>query len=339
MKKIAIALLLITSIIRLQAQEDFDKFIEVGISNHDSGNYKEAIAYYKKALALKPDSPLVNYEISLSYFTMNDFENTIKYCDKVIKSTKDEQLLVPAYVNKGSALDLMGKTKKSIKVFEKAIKRLDNHYMLHFNLAINYLKLKDIEKGEIHLKEAVKNNPLHASSHFYLAKINDGIGNKVPALLASYYFLLLEPETLRADEVYTILKNNLKSGVKKGEKENDIVINLGGNIGSEFGAVELMISMLEASKTLEENENKTDAEIFVENTKSIFSILGELKENKKESIWWDLYVPFFTELAKSNHTEAYCYFITQIDIKSKSWMEANEEKVNAFFEWIKSGGE
>ncbi|CAL2103473.1 TPR_REGION domain-containing protein [Tenacibaculum sp. 190130A14a] len=335
MKKIVIALLLLGAVMHVSAQEDFNKLIEVGISNHDKGRYKDAINYYKKALELQQNSPLANYEISLSYMSLKDYKNAIKYSDKVISSSKDERYLLPAYVNKGSALDMLGKTKKSIKIFEKGIKKLGNHYLLHFNLAINYLKMNDLENGEVHLQEAIKHNPVHTSSHFYLAKINDSKGKRVQALLASYYFLFIEPESIRAQEIYAILQKNIKAGVKKEDGKNvTINLNLLGK-DDDFGAAELMLSMLEATHKLEKNKDKTKEEMFVENTKSLFLILGELKENsEKEGFWWEFYVTFYDKLAKSGHIEAFCNFVTQMDLKSKRWIDDNEEKIKKFFTWL-----
>ncbi|WP_299107681.1 tetratricopeptide repeat protein [uncultured Tenacibaculum sp.] len=335
MKRILLALLMCCAVLHVNAQEDFNKLIEVGISNHDKGRYQDAIKYYKKALELKPESHLANYEISLSYMSLKDYKNAIKYSEKVLSKSKDERLLLPAYVNKASALDMMGKTKKSIRIFEKAIKKLGGHYLLHFNLAVNYLKLNDLKNAEIHLQGAIKNNPFHTSSHFYLAKINDAQGNKVQALLASYYFLFIEPESIRAQEIYAILKKNIKAGVKKEDGKN-ITINLSSMGGdADFSAAELMLSMLEASRNLEENKGKTDEEMFVENTKSFFGILGELKEDsKKEGFWWDFYVTFYDKLAKSEHMEAYCNFVTQMDLKSKRWIDDNEEKMKSFLAWL-----
>ncbi|MCH2034574.1 MAG: tetratricopeptide repeat protein [Tenacibaculum sp.] len=332
MKKIILTLVLCNFLIVSNAQESFKKLIEAGIANHDSGKYEEAIKFYKKAQEIQPDSELVNYEISLSYYTMKNYKKAIEYSSKVID--KGENHLLPAYLTKGSALDMIGKTKKSIKLFKKGIKKLGDHYLLHFNLAINYLKIKEDSDGEKHLIEAIKNNPFHASSHYHLAQIHDNKMNRVPALLSSYYFMLIEPESMRADDIYSIIKKYLGKKVNKDSK--NITINLSSNIKSEFSAADLMVAMLQVSDTLEENEGKSEEEMFVKKTDDFFSMLGELKESgKKSNIWWDFYIPFFKKLADSNHIETYCKFITQIDLKSKSWLEQNEDKITAFFEWLK----
>ncbi|CAM1343897.1 tetratricopeptide repeat protein [Tenacibaculum amylolyticum] len=333
MKKIVITLLLINVVLFTEAQETFNKFIEVGIANHDEGKYEEAIKYYKKALEIKPKSELANYEISLSYFRLKEYKKVIEYSDKILKEGEKHKLA--AYINKGSALDMLGKTKKSIKVFKKAIEELGHHYLLDFNLAIDYLKVQKVEEAEVYLKKAVEINPTHSSSHFYLAKINNNKGNRIPTLLASYFFLLLEPNTIRSEEILTILKSNLQSGVKKKDNGKDVIMNLNLNVDSEFSAADMMVSMLEASKTLEKNEGKTEAEMFVENTESLFKILGELNEdNKRKTIWWTLYVPMLNKIAKSEYIETYCKYITQLEIKSQVWLEENEGKVSAFFKWL-----
>ena len=123
MKNKIVAFAFFLSFTSINAQKTFKKLLEVGISNHDSGEYDEAIKYYKQALEIEPDSDLANYEISLSYLTKKDYKKAIVYSDKVLKKG-DKRYLIPAYVNKGSSLDMLGKTKKSIKVFEKAIDQL-----------------------------------------------------------------------------------------------------------------------------------------------------------------------------------------------------------------------
>ncbi len=334
MRKITMILFVLSVFtISAQTEDNFKKLIEVGIANHDKGKYEEAISFYEKALKLQPNSELVYYEISLSYFSLKDYKKTIKYCNKILKKGKDHLLL--AYINKGNALDMLGKTKKSIKVFEEGIEKVGNHYLLHFNLAINYLKINKYDNAEKHLKEAILDNPLHGSSHFYLAKINDGKKDRIPALLASYYFLFVEPESLRADEIYAILKKNLKKGVKKSANGKEITINYNPNMNSEFSAIELMISMMEASKETEENKDKSESELFVEHTKSLFKMLGDFSDKKDEkSIWWNFYVPFFSKVGNSDHIETYCKFISQLDIKSKIWIENNEDKMRLFIDWL-----
>jgi tetratricopeptide (TPR) repeat protein len=148
-------------------QSEIERLVQVGIQYHDKGEYAEAIEVYKKALKIDPKSTLVNYELSLTYMYAGDNENVIKHSDVVIKQKKDH--LLPAYITKGSALDNLGKTTQSIKLFKEAIAEFGNNYLLYYNLGINYSKIHDNKNAELAFIEAITSKPNHASSHYVLA--------------------------------------------------------------------------------------------------------------------------------------------------------------------------
>jgi len=334
-RQIGIALLLVFLSTQSIAQSNIEDFVKEGIQYHDKGDYDKAIETYKKALKINPQSTLVNYEISLSYFSKGDYKKAIKYSDAVLNQKKE--YLLQAYMTKGSALDMLGKTKESIKVFETGIKKTEGHYLLYYNLALNHYKLNNLNEAGENVIKAIKNNSNHSSSHLMLANIHNQKGNSIQTLLAIHYFLFLEPNTKRSLEAYLILQENFAGNVSKDEnKPNTINITLLPNNDSQFGAAELMISMLEASRSLEENEGKTNDEMFVENTESFFKVLGELKKEKNKEIWWTFYTTFFYDLAKSDQLETYCKYITQSgNENSKKWLADNENKLTSFDNWLK----
>jgi len=336
MRKILIVLFILIYSSNINAQNSIENYVREGIHYHDNGDYDNAIKSYKKALKINPNSTLVNYEIALSYTSKGNYKKAIEYSDYVLNQNSDYML--EAYLTKGTALDLLGKTKESIKLFKKAIKKTDGNFLLYYNLAFNYYKINDLGNAEVNLIEAIENNPNHASSHYMLAHINNNQGNSVQTLLSVHYFLFLEPDSNRSLEAYNILKTNFGGNVTKDENEpNTINIMLSTNDDSQFGAAEFMIALLEASKSLEENEGKTDDEMFVKNTNSFFTILGELKKEKDKEIWWTFYTSFFYDLSKSEHLETYCKYITQSgNENSKKWLTENENKLAAFGDWLKN---
>lgn len=328
--------MLLFSITQIVAQSSIEGLVKEGVQHHDKGDFVKAINIYKKALAIDPNSPLVNYELALSYISKGDFKEAIRHSDIVLK--QDKALIIQAYLTKGSALDLMGKTKESIKLFEKAIKKTNGDYLLHYNLALNYYKINDFDNAEKNAVQAIQSNSNHPSSHLMLANIHNQKGNSVQTLLAVHYFLFLEPNSVRSKKAYVMLLENFGGNVSKdSNKPNTINIMLSGNNDSQFGAAELMVSMLEASKTLEKNEGKTDDEMFVENTESFFKILGELRKEKDKDIWWSFYTSFFYELVKSPHLETYCKYITQSGNEdSRTWISEHEEQLIDFDDWLKN---
>lgn len=332
-KQFGLALGIILFSSTLNAQTEIIDLVKEGIQYHDNGDYAKAIKTYEKALKIDPNSTLANYEISMSYFAKGDYKQAIKYSDMVLDQKKE--YLLEAYINKGSSLDLLGKTKEAIKLFEKAIKETKGDYLLYFNLALTHYKLNDLTSAEENVIKAILDKPSHSSSHLMLAMINEQLGNRIPALLASHYFLMLEPNSKRSQSAYAILQKNFVGNVSKDpNKPNTINISLTPNGDEQFAAAELMLSMLEASKSIEENKNKTDDELFIENTESFFKMMGELKKEKNKEIWWTFYATFYYDLAQSEHLATYCKFITQCkNENSRNWVNSHEEQVNSFVTW------
>jgi tetratricopeptide (TPR) repeat protein len=334
MKKLILSITFLLLSIFIYSQNSTEEFIKKGIEYHDKGDYENAITTYKNALKLDPKSTLINYEISLSFFQKGDYKEAINYSDNVLKQKKNHML--QAYLTKGSALDMLGKTKKSIKLFEKALKTVEKHFLLYYNLGLNYYKINNLEKAEENFVKAIEQNANHASSHLLLANIHNRRGNTIQTLLATHYFLFLEPNSNRSKEAYQLLQKNFGGNVSKDTtKPHTINILLSNNNDTQFGAAELMVSLLEASKSLEENEGKSEDEMFIENTDSFFTILGELKETKNKSIWWTFYTTFFYDLAKSEHLETYCKYISQSENEnSRKWLQENDNKLIEFDTWL-----
>ena len=267
MKSLCTALFVLFLSTPVFTQSVIEELVKKGIEHHDKGEYDKAIDLYKKALDIDPKSTIANYEAAYSYFMKKDYKNAIRYSNVVIKQKSEWS--THAYVTKGSALDNMGKTKKSIKLFKKAIKETGGHYLLYYNLALNYFKLSEWADAELNILKALQFNPNHTSSHFMLAKINALLGNKTKSILAANYFLFLEPDSYRSRDALELL-----------------VTNFSGNVS-------------------------------------------------KDEIWWNFYIPFFYDLAQSDHVETYCYYIIQnMNENAKKWLEQNEDRLSSFGTWL-----
>ena len=317
------------------AQTSVDSLVQVGIQFHDNGQYDKAIETYKAALKIEPNSPLVNYEIALSYMHAKDYQNALKHSDKVIKL--NDKFLLQAYLTKGSSLDYLGKTKESVKLFKKGIKKFGANHLLYYNLGYSYCNLKEFDKAEKALINAISTKSDHASSHLLLGFLMSDQKHRIQSLLCLHYFLFLEPNSERAKTAYHLLQQQFGSNVVKDkDKPNQINIFIDAKqLDSEFGTVEMMISMLEASKANEENKDKSEEELFIENTASFFKLLGEFKEKKNSGLWWDFYIPLFYAIAKSEHIDTYCYYISQSSNDAAvNWLKENDKKISDFSKWL-----
>ena len=103
MKNIILILSIVLFSLPLMSQENVEALVKEGIQFHDQGKYDEAIQSYKKALKIDPNSPLVHYELAMTYMYSKDYQKSIDHSDQVIKLDKDYRLM--AYITKGSCLD------------------------------------------------------------------------------------------------------------------------------------------------------------------------------------------------------------------------------------------
>ena len=335
MKKPILLILLFTCLLSgVFAQNNaITELINEGIKMHDKGDYTDAVDQYKKALLLNPKSPQANYEIASSFFALKNYETAIKYCNKVIAA--QSAYMDQAYILKGSAQDVLGKPKEAVKTYKLALQKYTQNYLLFYNLALTSFNLKAYKDTDAALRSALKLNPSHASSHFLLALSMLVQENRVKGILALYNFLLLEPKSKRTTAALQTLQEELKKGVKKDSEKSTTITLPGKKADDEFYTAELMLGLLESSKTNESNKTKSAAEIFAENTNSFFTILGEMKKDKK-GFWWDFYVDYFYTIATNKHTEAFCYYIAQSkDDAYDEWVKdkTNLKKMEDFSEW------
>lgn len=316
-----------------------DEMLQQGIALHDNGDYAGAVAKYQEALKLDQKNPVLNYELAMTYSAMNDLPNAIRHCNLVIKN-KDAapDVKAQAHGTKGNALDMQGKPEQAIKEYKKAIALVPNYYLLHYNLGLTQYNQKNYNEAEQTLMQAVQLNPGHASSHLLLGYTKQNQGKRVHSLLALYNFLLLEPNSERAASAYQELRQMQQQGVSKtGDKSINVNLNLLQGESDEFSAAEMMLSLSQAAAITEKEAGKTEEEVFYESARSLFSILGELKEDKS-GFWWDFYVNFFYSMAQTENVEAMSYYISQSNGREAiaSWLDTHEEQVEKLATWYQN---
>jgi Uncharacterized enzyme of heme biosynthesis len=316
----------------LFAQEDKVKeLVSQGVVLNDEGKYDEAIERYKAALEIDKNSSLANYEMSYTCMASGKYEEAVKYSKKVIKLNQDN--LHGAYIVCGSSLDMMGEPEKAIKVFEEGLEKFQASNLLNYNLAITAFKIKDLEKAEKAAINGIICKPQHCSSHLILSSVMQANKQRVKSVLPLYYSLILEPNSKRSKQYYTNLLGQMNQGVERKDAKNiNVMVPNFAAADSTFGAAEMMISLSAASGITDEKKSKMES--FVESTKSLFSILGELKKENK-GIWWDFYVTKFDDLVKSGNYEAFCYYISQSASNEEigSWIMKHPEQMEKFNAW------
>lgn len=314
--------------------------VKEGVALHDRGDYDGAIAKYKDVLKENPTNVLALYEMSYSYSMKKDYRKALDtaYMGAQYKS----DLLSGFYLLIGNNLDLNGEGKKAVDVYKKGLKLQPDDHLLHFNLAVTYQNLNNIDDAKKTLKKAVVLNPNHPGSHMLLASIFYKTRYKTPAFLAVSRFLVLEPGSGRSPGGFNLLQEILKGGASPGKNPNEITINIdffGNKDEGDFGSIDMLLGLTKAAGMTEANKGKSQAQILVDQLNSVISIIAEMDpKGDKSKFIWKYYIPYFIEMKKRNHVEAFGYYISQRSnlVGVREWLEANEGRVNDFLTWSKS---
>jgi len=323
--------------VTLHAQNQLEHFLKEGITYHDQGLYDQAIASYQKMLELDPNSSLGHYEISLSYMYNKEYDLAIEHSEKVIEG--GGRLLVPAIVVKASSWSDQGKVEEAIDLLEDTIDKYELDVMVLYNLAICHFKLNDLENAERALVAGIYTDPFHASSHYMLAILKESKSLRTESMLSAYFFLLLEPNTARSEKMVNFLDRAFMKGVEssaeKGEKK---VINLTldeNGLDTQYGMVEMGLTMAAAVSLSEKGKNKK--ETFCERTTSFLELLPTAKQtDQKKALNLDthFYLPFYSALSSANYKELFCKYTNQrASDTNQKWLTKNEKIVKDFQAW------
>lgn len=321
------------------SQSKIDSLIKTGIKFHDEGKYENAIKLYKEALELDPREAHLNYEIALSSLYLKDYKSAIQFSDIILGNNDlDKDIKRQAIITKGSALDYQGKTNESIELFEEGLKKYGPDYLLYYNLGVDYYTIKKYKKAEEAYISSIKLKRDHPGSHYMLGKLMNHQEYKCKSLLSLFYFLYLEPNTERSknafNTIYKIFNGDDNITVNKGDKEINIKVNVNAN-DNDFVSVDFLISMFQANNLRDENKYKTKAELLIENTKS-FIDFADKKKNDTNNLWNNFYIPFLSDISKSDYLDIFCYFISiSSNENAVDWLEKNIDKVKNFEKWLK----
>lgn len=316
-----------------------DQLIDQGVALHDRGDYDGAIRHYDEVLKENPNNVLALYEMSFSYFQKKDYRKSLEFAYKVAQFKSN--LLPRIYGQIGNCLDELGDPKKAIETYKAGIKLFPSNFLLHFNLAITYNKLNEFDDARTSAKKSAGLNPQHSSSQILLAVLFDKASYKTPALLAACRFLILEPASRRTEGALRLMRKIMQGGVSAGNNPNEINIFVDMSAKKDegdFGAIDLVIGLTKAAEHTEKNKGKTETQLQAESFETLFAILSESSQADRSKFTWKYYAPYFVELKKQGHVEAFTYYINQQSTSPEvsEWLTQHKDKVAAFLAWSKS---
>lgn len=345
MKTFALTLLFtLASLLAIaQPAAEIKKLIKEGIGLHDKGDYDGAIKKYDEALKVDKDDFDANYEKAFSLSSAKRYDECIELCKSMTERFTDHALVKEVYSIWGSALDDKGKSEEAIKIFNKGLDRFPTYYLLHFNKGLTFMRLKkDNDAAESYIA-ALRTNPLHPSSNFYLGALLQN-ENRIASLLSYMFFIACEPQTKRSIQAHEAIQEILYRNIKKDGKSTTIAIDINSlkpkekTLANDFSQAEFMFSLLgsmDNAKGIDSIANTPAAKFDFR----LQLLIGSLKNDKKENkgYYWERLVPFFQELKEKHFSIVLSNLIyLSKDIQAQLWVENNKEKIDSFYTWLKN---
>lgn len=357
MKKTIILTFLFTVVfITLKAQnKTVQQLIQEGLELHDSAEYKKAIEKYKEALEIDPKSMLATYEMSLSYLELKDYQNASELSTKIINSNNQE-LSVGAYAVKSEAFAGMNKVDEAITLLLEGLEKNGEGYQLHFNLAVNYYKKRDIENALIHVKKAIDFDKTHSGAFILYAYALNDKGLWLQSILSFQVFLLLEPDSRRSKNAFEemlrtmrirsvadepIERSFIQQQLMRNQPEKTDPASEIPPLGMEEGlnrnfVYHAITTTLDSLKQTPEEENLYNTFKIV--NKTIIEILERENNSTKEGVFWHFYTPFFSQIVHSDYYDTYCRYISVSYFpESYEWWQNNPEEAENFIIWFEKG--
>lgn len=189
------------------------------------GYYDEAIRFYKKALKIKREAPVL-YNLGIIYIKNGDEKKGAEYLEKALELNKNLLSIYPKLIsiykkfNKQEELNRIIRMYEAAKIFntgeehfQKALKAfLERRYedaieeykksieanpynpSAHSNLGYIYFDLGLIEKAYEYQKNAINLDPEFANAHYGLALIYKRLGDREGAIRHWQEYLRIEPK-------------------------------------------------------------------------------------------------------------------------------------------------
>lgn len=312
-----------------------------GMELRHGGNMESALELYHQALEIDPENANVLYELCISYFQLGDYDKSIEYGERGLK--RDSELRSQFYSAIGSCYDNMGESEKAVAMYEKGIAADPAAPMLRYNLALTLANKGDLAGAETAIKDELLVNPEHPSSHMLLAILYAARNERVPALLGTVRFLVLEPDGPRSDDALRRLKGLLTTGVKQPKKDANgrgdvnILLDMGKSTEGDFKGIDMMLGIMTAGTLID----SVPASEFRNMQKLLSMTLGMIGEKKKgesgKGFAAEYYVPYFAAVHDSGKTDILVRTIlmSHDDPEAEAWLGQveNMKAVQDFIAW------
>jgi tetratricopeptide (TPR) repeat protein/capsular polysaccharide biosynthesis protein len=170
-------------------------YYNLAVVFHKVGDWEKAVENYQRALALEKNYPKAYFHLGLLYDRMGQLEEAI---DNYWYALENQPDYIEAYSNLGSVLAKQKKFQDAIQVYQEALKLNPVWETLHNNLGQLYLIQGKPDLALIAFRRAITAKPEMALAHHNLGRLWLQQGDCEQAIECFLRVMILEPENTLA---------------------------------------------------------------------------------------------------------------------------------------------
>ncbi len=126
-----------------------------------SGQFKEAITLYQKAVLIEPSYSAIYFNCALAYQAIHDLPHALHYFDQAIEHQSD---YADAYLNRGNVLRDMNQFELARQSYERTLQLDPQMVQAWNNLGVVLYEERQLDQACVAFKKACSYDPLQASA-------------------------------------------------------------------------------------------------------------------------------------------------------------------------------
>jgi len=301
------------------------ELVKKGQQLHDDKKYKEAIDEYNKIDKSDTNYVIALQELSYSFYADSQLDRSLQTAKLGMELFPNKY--VPFSLQAANTLDDMDKSTEAISLYDSALVRSPQSFLLYFNKGVVNYKLKNYAECKKNFQQCILMNPYYTSAHYFLGKAYMLEGNLVPAMLAFNTYLLMAPGGKYFSNVITALSDISKVS-------DDILEYTKNKSNSKEDDFSMQQDIL-LSKLAFDKKYKLKADLEDNIVRQIQVVNEKLEYNKSDKgFCMQYYVPFFIQTMNDDNFEAMVFtaFSGVTNNKIESWQKKNKKEKQAFID-------
>lgn len=325
MKKILIAILLVTNFCYSQEKIPFIDYTEI-IQKISKETENEKVVNLINQVN-KNDSAYYSLLVSKSYYLLQSkkYKEALDVVNEGLNNPHSHSK-ANFYANKGVALSNLKRNQEALDNYNKGLQFYPKNALLWFNKGYVLETQGKLNEAVNAYKKAITFNPTYTKPHLQIGNIYYKQERLTQALMCFNMYLLLEPD---ADGAFTVLQslNNVIQAKNSNKRDSNLKLD---DADDSFEDIDLALS----SKIAMNANYKTNNPFNLALVRQNHAMIAQLKNFEGESNFWTkTYVPFYNWIAQNNKFDDFIYTLCY-SIKNEEYKKIVKKKTKEIIQFL-----